>query len=81
MRDRIKRFDTRGMAGLEDRPRAGRPPTDTPEQMAKVVAAALTGPETLNLLSASWTLDRQAAYLDAKTGDRHQARPDRRDPG
>ena len=63
VRDWIKRFSTRGVAGLEDRPRAGRPPTYTPEQVAKVVATALTSPETLDLPFASWTLDRLAAYL------------------
>ena len=60
----IKRFNTRGVAGLEDRPRAGRPPTYTPEQVAKVVATALTDPKTLDLPFASWTLDRLAAYLN-----------------
>ena len=64
VRDWIKRFNTRGVAGLEDRPRAGRPPTYTPEQVAKVVATALTSPEALDLPFASWTLDRLAAYLD-----------------
>jgi transposase len=64
VRDWIKRFNTRGVAGLEDRPRAGRPPTYTPEQVAKVVATALTSPEALNLPFASWTLDRLAAYLN-----------------
>jgi transposase len=64
VRDWIKRFNTRGVAGLEDRPRAGRPPTYTPEQVAKVVATALTSPEALDLPFASWTLDRLAAYLN-----------------
>jgi transposase len=64
VRDWLKRFNTRGVAGLEDRPRAGRPPTYTPEQVAKVVATALTSPEALDLPFASWTLDRLAAYLN-----------------
>jgi transposase len=64
VRDRVKRFNTRGLPGPEDRPRAGRPPTYTPEQVAKVVATALTSPEALDLPFASWTLDRLAAYLN-----------------
>ena len=60
----IRRFNAEGLAGLEDRPRAGRPPTYSPEQVAEVVAAALTAPETLGLPFACWTLDRLAAYLD-----------------
>ncbi|WP_418157959.1 helix-turn-helix domain-containing protein [Benzoatithermus flavus] len=58
-----KRFSTCGSAGLEDRPRAGRRPTYTAaEQVAKVVATAPTGPKTLGLPFACWTLDRLAAY-------------------
>jgi transposase len=64
----IKRFNTRGVAGLEDRPRAGRPPTYAPEQVATVIATALTDPKTLDLPFASWTLDRLAAYLNEQKG-------------
>jgi transposase len=64
----IKRFNTCGVAGLEDRPRAGRPPTYTAEQVAKVVATALTDPKSLDLPFASWTLDRLAAYLNEQKG-------------
>jgi transposase len=60
----IRRFNAEGLAGLEDRPRAGRPPTYSPAQVAEVVAAALTAPEALGLPFACWTLDRLAAYLD-----------------
>ncbi len=60
----IRRFNGEGLAGLEDRPRAGRPPTYSPAQVAEVVAAALTTPKALGLPFACWTLDRLAAYLD-----------------
>jgi transposase len=60
----IHRFDRRGVDGLADRPRAGRPPTYTPEEVGAVVAASLTKPEELGLPFASWTLDRLAAYLN-----------------
>ena len=66
MRDWIKRFHTCGLAGLENRPRAGRPPTYMPEQVAKVIATALTDPKTLDQPFASWTLDRLAAYLNER---------------
>ncbi|HET6518229.1 MAG TPA: helix-turn-helix domain-containing protein [Geminicoccaceae bacterium] len=59
----IHRFNAEGLAGLEDRPRAGRPPTYAPAQVATVIATALTDPGALDLPFASWTLDRLAAYL------------------
>jgi transposase len=64
----IHRFNERGLAGLEDRPRAGRPPTYTAEQRAAVIAAALTDPKELGLPFASWTLDRLQAYLNEHKG-------------
>ena len=64
----IGRFNAAGLAGLEDRPGAGRPPTYTPEQVAAVVAAALTDPRALDLPFASWTLDRLAAHLNEREG-------------
>jgi transposase len=63
VREWIKRFNTQGLAGLQDQPRTGRPPTYTPEQVATAIAAALTDPKGLDLPFASWTLDRLAAYL------------------
>src|SRR4051794_27959821 len=62
------RFNAEGVAGLTDRHRPGRPPTYTAEQKAEVIAAALTQPDTLGLPSASWTLDRLAAYLAEHKG-------------
>jgi len=57
------RFNEGGLAGLQDKPRQGRPATYTREQAGIVVATALTDPQTLGLPFASWTLDRLAAYL------------------
>src|SRR5919202_6889313 len=65
----IKRFNARGLAGLKDAPRSGRPPTYTPEQVADVLAAALTDPKTLELPFGSWTLDRLASYLHEQRGN------------
>lgn len=57
------RFAAQGLAGLQDKPRGGRPPTYTREQVGIVVQTALTDPQTLGLEFASWTLDRLVAYL------------------
>lgn len=64
----IKRFNRDGVVGLEDRPRPGRKPTYSPEQVAEVIAAALTKPEALGLPFATWTLDRFVAHLAEAKG-------------
>ena len=64
----LHRFAARGLAGLEDARRGGRPPTYTGEQVGEVVAAALTDPQTLGLPFKSWTLDRLVAYLAEQRG-------------
>ncbi len=64
----LKRFQARGLAGLEDAPRGGRPPTYTREQVGEIVATALTDPQTLDLPFQSWTLDRLVVYLSEQKG-------------
>jgi transposase len=64
----LKRFNRRGLAGRQDKQRAGRPPTDTPAEVGAVVAASLTDPQALGLPFGSWTLDRLAAYLAEAKG-------------
>src|SRR5947209_34088 len=64
----IRRFNERGLHGLEDRPRSGRPHTSTAEQRAEVLAAALTDPKRLDLPFGCWTLDRLRAYLNERVG-------------
>ncbi len=64
----LKRFAERGLDGLADAPRAGRPPTYTPAEVGEVVAASLTKPDDLGLPFGSWTLDRLAAYLNEERG-------------
>jgi transposase len=59
----LHRFEERGLAGLEDRTRSGRPRTYPGEQVSEIVATALTDPKTLGLPFASWTLDRLVAYV------------------
>lgn len=64
----LHRFEERGVAGLEDRTRGGRPQTYPGEQVGEIVATALTNPSTLGLPFASWTLDRLVAYLSEQKG-------------
>jgi transposase len=64
----IGRFNERGLAGLRDGRRGGRPPTYTAEQVGEVVAASLTAPQDLGLPFGSWTLDRLEAYLNEARG-------------
>jgi transposase len=63
VRQWVKRFNVAGLAGLEDRPRSGRPVTYTAEQVAQVLATAATAPRTLGLPFGCWTLDRLTTYL------------------
>ena len=68
VRDWLKRFNTNGVEGLHDLPRGGRPATYSPEQVADVIATALTDPKTLGQPFASWTLDRLETYLNEEKG-------------
>ena len=60
----LKRFNAAGLAGLQDRPRSGRPVPYQPEQVSEVIATALTNPQQLHQPFACWTLDRLATYLN-----------------
>src|SRR3954453_618805 len=59
----LKRFNARGLPGLEEDVRSGRPPTYSAEQRSALINAALTRPADLGLPFACWTLDRLVAYL------------------
>jgi transposase len=62
----LKRFNARGLEGLEEDVRAGRPPTYSATQRSAVINTALTRPADLGLPFASWTLDRLVAYLSGQ---------------
>jgi transposase len=64
----LTRFDAHGVEGPADAPRAGRPPTYTPEEVGEAIAASLTKPDALGLPFGSWTLDRLPAYLQESKG-------------
>jgi transposase len=59
----LKRCNERGLRGLEEDMRSGRPPIYSAEERSAVIAAALSRPAELGLPFASWTLDRLVAYL------------------
>jgi transposase len=62
----LKRFNARGLPGLKEEMRSGRPPTYTPEERSAVITAALSRPTDLDLPFAGWTLDRLVAHLSEK---------------
>jgi transposase len=62
----LNRFNARGLKGLEEDGRTGRPPTYSAEQRSAVITAALTPPAELGLPFAGWTLDRLVAYLSGQ---------------
>lgn len=62
----LNRFNARGLRGLEEDVRTGRPPTYSAEQRSAVITAALTRPSELGLPFASWTLDRLVSHLSAQ---------------
>ncbi len=64
----LTRFNARGLAGLADAPRSGRPATYSPEAVGELIATSLTAPQELGLPFGSWTLDRLAAYLHEERG-------------
>lgn len=65
----LTRFNERGLDGLTDNPRSGRPSTYTADAIGAVIATALTAPQTLGLPFASWTLDRLTSYLRERPSD------------
>ena len=68
VRRRIRRFNAEGLAAFADHHRSGRPATYSADEVAAVIAAALTSPRSLGLPFASWTLDRLAAFLREHKG-------------
>jgi transposase len=59
----IKRFNARGLQGLAEDMRSGRPPTYSAEERSRVIRTALTRPAELGLPFACWTLNRLVAHL------------------
>ena len=61
----VRRFNAAGVDGLRDAPRAGRPPTHTPEVRSQLIALAVQKPRTLGHTFALWTLERLQRAFEA----------------
>ena len=64
----VHRFQERGLDGLRDEPRSGRPALYSLDEVSLVIQTALTAPQQLALPFGSWTLDRLQAYLQEEKG-------------
>ena len=62
----VRRFNTAGLDGLRDAPRAGRPPTHTAEVRSRLIALAVQKPHTLGHPFALWTLERLQRAFEAE---------------
>jgi transposase len=60
----LRRFNEQGLAGLQDRPRSGRPVTYPAEVVGEVIAASLTHPRELGLPFGCWSVRRLETYLN-----------------
>lgn len=64
----FKRFGEQGLAGLEDAPRSGAPPTYTAENRAIVLEVAAIAPSKLDQPFHCWSLKRLQIYLKEEKG-------------
>jgi transposase len=61
----VKRFNAEGLAGLEDKPKAGRPPTHDQTVRSELMNLALQKPDSLGYPFKLWTLERlQTAFQE-----------------
>jgi transposase len=66
----LRRYLTRGLAGLADAPRPGRPVRADAAYLEALEGAMATAPRELGLLFDVWTSPRLSAYLAEQTGVR-----------
>ena len=63
--DWVKRFNEEGLAGLEDKPKAGRPLTHDQKVRSALISLAQQKPDTLGYPFKLWTLERlQTAFKE-----------------
>jgi transposase len=61
----VKRFNAEGLVGLEDKPKAGRPPTHAQSVRSALISLAQQKPNTLGYPFKLWTLERlQTAFKE-----------------
>lgn len=64
----VNRFNQRGLAGLEDRPKPGRRPRHSQETRSKLVSLVLQKPRTLGFPFELWTLERLQTTFREREG-------------
>ncbi len=64
----VKRFNARGLAGLEDAPRPGHPRTHDEEVRSALIGLAIRKPDTLGYPFKLWTLARLQAAFQEREG-------------
>ena len=68
LRDWVIRFNAEGVAGLQDRPRSGRPPFLNDGQMAALKALVLRGPDPERDGVSSWTAKDLCRIVEERFG-------------
>jgi transposase len=64
----VRRFNTEGLAGLHDKPKAGRPPTHDQKTRSALIALARTKPDSLGYPFKLWTLERLQTAFQERNG-------------
>jgi transposase len=64
----VRRFNEKGLPGLEDQPRPGRQPTHKPEVRSALIALATQKPRTLGYPHELWTLERLQRAFEERHG-------------
>ncbi len=64
----VRRFNEEGVAGLADKPKAGRPPTHDQKVRSELISLALQKPNTLGYPFKLWTLARLQMAFEERAG-------------
>lgn len=64
----VRRFNEEGLAGLEDKPKSGRPPTHDQKVRSELINLALQRPDTLGYPFKLWTLERLQTAFQERQG-------------
>ena len=64
----VLRFNEEGLAGLQDRPRSGRPETHTEEVRSKVIDLVRQKPRSVGRPFELWTLERLQVAIEEREG-------------
>jgi transposase len=64
----VKRFNEKGLAGLEDKPKTGRPPTHDQKVRSALINLAIQKPDKLGYPFKLWTLERLQTAFQEREG-------------